>query len=398
MDYRPCRVNGLLSMVYGSLGFDIDLSDASWHQWHMGFNCGIIGLPNVGKSTLFNAMTAQHVPAENYPFCTTDHHVGMVNVPDARLTKIAEIFNPERVVNTKVEFVDIAGLVENAHKGEGLGNRFLAYIREVDAIAHLVRCFEAPQVSHPYEKIDPIHDIQIINTELMLADLETVNKRYEKLMPQAKSGDKDAKKVMQLLEKIKISLEGGRPIRLLNLSAEELIITNNFFLLTDKPILYVCNVNETDIKQPSDLVKKVNALAQKENSQSISICGSIEGELADLSEAEQKDFLEDLGLHESGLDRLIHAGYQLLDLVTFFTKDGPEVKAWTVKKGTKAPQAAGKIHTDFERGFIKADVYSYEDLIQAGSEHALKESSKFRTEGHDYIIQDGDIIHFKFNV
>lgn len=363
----------------------------------MGFNCGIVGLPNVGKSTLFNAMTAAHVPAENYPFCTTDHHTGMVAMPDKRLTDIAAIFKPERVVPTMVEFVDIAGLVKDAHKGEGLGNKFLSYIREVDAIAHVVRCFDAENVAHQYDTIDPLRDIEVVDTELMLADLEAVDKRIAKLAPHVKSGEKDAHAAHAALETLKNALAAGTPARKAGLDALAWSHLPDLHLLTTKPVMYVCNVNETDIREPSDRVKQVMEIAGREGAPLVEICGSIEGELGDLeSDEERRAFLEDLGLHESGLERVIHAGYQLLDLVSFFTKDGPEVRAWSVKRGTRAPQAAGKIHSDFEKGFVRAEVYSYDELMKVGDEHKIKEAGHLRVEGHDYVIRDGDIIHFRF--
>jgi GTP-binding protein YchF len=365
----------------------------------MGFNCGIVGLPNVGKSTLFNAMTAAHVPAENYPFCTTDHHTGMVAVPDKRLDDIAAIFKPEKLVHTMVEFVDIAGLVKNAHKGEGLGNKFLSYIREVDAIAHVIRCFDAENVSHQYDTIEPLRDIEVVSTELMLADLETVEKRLSKLAPQVKSGEKEAKEQAAALEKIKDALSAGTPARKSGLDEKEWSSLTDLYLLSTKPVMYVCNVNETDVKEPSARVKKVMELAEREHIPVVEICGGIEAELVDLeTNEERKAFLDDLGLSESGLERVIHAGYKLLNLVTFFTKDGPEVRAWSVPEGIKAPQAAGKIHTDFEKGFIRAEVYTYYELMAAGDEHKIKDAGNLRIEGHDYIIHDGDIIHFRFNV
>ena len=364
----------------------------------MGINCGIVGLPNVGKSTLFNAMTAAHVPAENYPFCTKDHNTGMVAVPDKRLSDIAALFKPERVIPTQVEFVDIAGLVEGAHKGEGLSNRFLGHIREVDAIAHVVRCFDAPDVTHAYAEIDPIHDIEVVNTELALADLELVSNRHEKTAHAAKTGSTEARHELPALIKLKDTLERGLHARAAGLSATEWETIPKLGLVTDKPELYVLNVNENDVKTPSDRVKRALEYAAKQNAAAIEICGSIEAELADLSDNEKREFLDDLGLEEAGLPRLIHAAYKLLDLITFFTKDGPEVRAWTIRRGTKAPQAAGKIHTDFERGFVRAEVYSYDELMKAGSEHKVHEEGHIRIEGHEYVIKDGDVVHFRFNV
>ncbi|MFH1830678.1 MAG: redox-regulated ATPase YchF [Pseudomonadota bacterium] len=364
----------------------------------MGFNCGIVGLPNVGKSTLFNAMTAAHVPAEKYPFCTKDHHTGIVALPDPRLTNIASIFKPERVVPAHVEFVDIAGLVEGAHKGEGLGNRFLGHIREVDAIAHVVRCFDAPDVAHAYEKLDPVHDIEVVNTELLLADLEIVAKQHDKISHVAKSGDAHAKKQLASMEKLKAVLEAGFPAQKADLTNAEWEELPFMGLITDKPVLYVLNVNETDVREPSQIVRTAIDYTQNQGAPAIEICGSIEDELADLEEKDRKEFLKDLGLEEAGLPRLIHAAFRLLDMITFFTKDGPEVRAWNIKRGTRAPQAAGKIHTDFEKGFMRAEVYSYDELMKAGSEHKIREQGHIRIEGHLYEIKDGDIVHFRFNV
>jgi GTP-binding protein YchF len=364
----------------------------------MGLNCGIVGLPNVGKSTLFNAMTSAHVPAENYPFCTKDPNTGMVAVPDKRLTDIAAIFKPERVIPTQIEFVDIAGLVEGAHKGEGLGNKFLSHIREVDAIAHVVRCFEAPNVVHSYGTIDPIRDIEVVETELCLADLEIVEKRWQKIAHSAKIGDKEAQKEAVPLKKLKQCLEAGHPASTAGLHAEDWALLHELAILTKKPVIFVLNVGESDVKSPSDIVKRAIEYAKKRGTPVVELCGSIEGELADLAADERREFLSDLGLPESGLERFIHTVYGLLKLITFFTKDGPEARAWTVVAGTKAPQAAGKIHTDFERGFIRAEVYSYDELMLRGQEAAVREKGHLRIEGHDYIIRDGDIVHFRFNV
>jgi GTP-binding protein YchF len=361
----------------------------------MGLNCGIVGLPNVGKSTLFNAMTAAHVPAENYPFCTKDHNTGMVAVPDPRLAAVAAIYKPERVVPAQVEFVDIAGLVEGAHKGEGLGNKFLGFIREVDAIAHVVRCFTDPNVAHSYATIDPVRDIEVVNTELALADLEIVSRCHEKTAHAAKTGSAEARHELPALEKLKAALEAGHPARKAGLAQKEWATLPALGIITDKPVLYVLNVDDADVKSPSDATKKALAHVAKEDSPAIEICGSIEAELADLSEEDRAAFLADLGLEEAGLPRLIHATYRLLNLITFFTKDGPEVRAWTITAGTKAPQAAGKIHTDFERTFVRAEVCSSQELVAAGSEAKVREIGHLRIEGHDYVIRDGDVVHFR---
>jgi ribosome-binding ATPase len=369
----------------------------SWclYNGHMSLNCGIVGLPNVGKSTLFNAMTAAHVPAENYPFCTKDHHTGMVAVPDPRLTAIAALYKPERVVPTQVEFVDIAGLVEGAHKGEGLGNKFLGYIREVDAIAHVVRCFTAGDVAHSYSTIDPVRDIEVVNTELALADLEIVSRRFEKTAHAAKTGSAEARQELPALTKLKAALEAGAPARKAGLAEKEWASLPDLGVITRRPVLYVLNVNDSDVKNPSDATKQALAYAAKEGAPAIEICGSIEADMADLDEKDRAEFLRDLGLSEAGLPRLIHAASKLLNLITFFTKDGPEVRAWTVVAGTKAPAAAGKIHTDFERTFVRAEVFSCDELLAAGSEAVLREQGHIRIEGHDYVIRDGDVVHFR---
>ena len=362
----------------------------------MSLKCGIVGLPNVGKSTLFNALTKAGIAAENYPFCTIEPNVGIVEVPDLRLEVIAEIAQPQKVVPAVVEFVDIAGLVAGASKGEELGNKFLANIRETDAIAHVVRCFEDPKVVHVAGKIDPVSDIETINTELALADLESVDKQLAKYEKVAQSGgDKDAQRLVAALKKIREVLNAGRPARTAQLSKEEQAVIRPLFLLTMKPTMYVANVGDEG-SQP--LLERVNAYAAKEGAPVVPISASIEAQIADLSDEDKKLFLEDMGMDEPGLNRVVRAAYQLLGLQTYFTAGPKEVRAWTVRAGATAPQAAGVIHTDFERGFIRAEVASYDDFVEHGGELGAKEAGKLRLEGKDYTVRDGDVIHFRFNV
>jgi GTP-binding protein YchF len=363
----------------------------------MGFNCGIVGLPNVGKSTLFNSLTSAEIAAENYPFCTIDPNIGVVEVPDLRLDVLAAIAKPQKVVPTTMEFVDIAGLVAGASKGEGLGNKFLAHIRETDAIAHVVRCFDDDDVVHVAGKLDPLSDIEVINTELSLADLESVERAIERTAKRLKANEKDAKARMDVLERLKACLNGGHRARNVTLSEEERRLVDDVHLITTKPVMYVANVAENGFED-NPYLDAVRRKAAMENAEVVPVCAGIEAELARLDEADRQEFLAELGMTESGLARVIRAGYAMLDLLTFFTVGKKEVRAWTVRSGSTAAQAAGRIHTDFERGFIRAEVTAYEDFVALGGEQAAKEAGKLRLEGKSYIVREGDIMHFRFNV
>jgi GTP-binding protein YchF len=363
----------------------------------MGFKCAIVGMPNVGKSTLFNALTKAGIDAENFPFCTIDPNTGVVPVPDPRLEEVAALARSARVVPSAMEFVDVAGLVAGASKGEGLGNQFLAHIRETDAVAHVVRCFVDDNVVHVAGKVSPRDDIEVINTELALADLDTIERVYERVRRTANAGDKDARTLGAVLEKVRDGLNEGRPIRALGLTPEEGVRLRDFHLITAKPVLYIANVQE-DGFDDNPLLDAVTEIAADESAEVVPICNKIEAEIAELDEAEKADFLEALGIEEPSLNRVIRAGYRLLGLHHFFTAGPKEARAWTVPVGTRAPQSAAVIHTDFEKGFIRAEVIGYADYIACGGEQGAKDAGKWRLEGKEYVVQDGDVILFRFNV
>ncbi len=369
----------------------------------MPLNCGIVGLPNVGKSTIFSALTSAPAEAANYPFCTIEPNVGLVAVPDSRLDRIAELIPPQKLIPAVVEFVDIAGLVKGASKGEGLGNKFLSHIREVGVIVHVVRCFENPDIVHVDNTIDPASDIETINIELALADLETVEKRMARLEKESRSADKKvqavAKALAPVLELLKNALQEGKPARGVELDEEQRLLIRDMHLITMKKMLYLCNVDEDGLAADNEYVRAVRSIAESEDAGVVTLCGQLEKEIADLETAEERaEFLADMGLEESGLSALIREGYELLGLRTFFTAGEKEVRAWTFHHGDKAPQAAGVIHTDFEKGFIKAETYHCDDLFELGSEQKIREAGKLRMEGKEYLVRDGDVMHFKFNV